>query len=106
MSTIPLDLERRLEQRWTARCLRPLEPARTPKNPPENRDQQLSAPDNSKRKTRRIEPTGIRSAPRGERETAAPTPSKKNPALNLEKGAGSLGMRRGKRHCETIHDLA
>ena len=35
-----------------------------------------------------------------------PRAPKKNPALNLEKGAGSLGMRRGKRHCETIHDLA
>jgi hypothetical protein len=70
MSTIPLDLERRLEQRCAARYLRPSEPAATPRHPPEKQDQQLAAapgsrerPVKSKRKTRRIDPAGIRSAP-------------------------------------------
>jgi hypothetical protein len=63
MSTIPLELERRLEQRCAARYLRPLEPAATPRRPPEKQDQPLAAPDKSKRKTRRTDPAGIGSAP-------------------------------------------
>jgi hypothetical protein len=63
MSAIPLDLERRLEQRWAARRFRPLEPAATPKHPPEKQDQKLAASGKGERKTHRTEPTGIRSAP-------------------------------------------
>ena len=53
MSSIPLDVERRCEQRWAsrfsaARALR--EQHRL-----EGQQQQLNAPDNSKRKTRRVE---------------------------------------------------
>ena len=53
MSSIPLDVERRCEQRWAsrfsaARALR--EQHRL-----EGQQQQLNAPDKSKRKTRRVE---------------------------------------------------
>jgi hypothetical protein len=63
MSTMPLDLQRRLEQRWAARCLRPSDPAATPKRPPERADQPLAAPGKSKRKTRRVEQAALGSDP-------------------------------------------
>jgi len=60
MSNIPLDLERRCEQRWAAR----FEAARLLREQHLlERQQQLTAPDNSKRKTRRVKAAGLRSAP-------------------------------------------
>jgi len=54
MSSIPLDLQRRFEQRWAARF-----PAAAPqKHRLERQRQQLAAPSKSKRRTRRREPSG------------------------------------------------
>jgi hypothetical protein len=63
MSIVPLDLQRRFEQRWAARFSRPLPPAAPEKHPLERHRQQFAAPGKGKRKTRRIEPAGLRSAP-------------------------------------------
>jgi len=54
MSSIPLDLERRCEQRWAARfsAARALQEQHRLER---QQHQQLTAPDNSKRKTRRVE---------------------------------------------------
>jgi hypothetical protein len=60
MSNIPLDLERRCEQRWAARFCRPAPPA-APQSQPQQ--QQLSEPAKARRKTRRIKAAGLRSAP-------------------------------------------
>jgi hypothetical protein len=59
MSNIPLDLERRCERRWAAR----FEAARALREQHrlERQQQQLTAPDNSKRKIRRAEAAGLRS---------------------------------------------
>ena len=59
MSTIPLDLERRCEQRWAAR----FEAARALREQHrlERQQQQLTASDNSKRETRRAEAAGLMS---------------------------------------------
>jgi hypothetical protein len=59
MSTVPLDLARRSEQRWAARFQRPREPAATPEHRFEKQDQQLAAPSNGKRKTARVQPVGL-----------------------------------------------
>jgi hypothetical protein len=79
MSAIPLDLERRLEQRCAARYLRPPEPAATPRHPPERQDQRPAAApgsrewlNKSKSKTRRIDPTASDLPQRGERGTEVP----------------------------------
>jgi hypothetical protein len=61
MSSIPLDLERRCEQRWAAR----FSAARTLQEQhrlERRQHQQLTAPDNSKRKTRIVESAGSTSA--------------------------------------------
>jgi hypothetical protein len=62
MSSIPLDLERRCEQRWPARfsAARALQEQHRLER---QQHQQLTAPDNSKRKTRRVESAGLTSAP-------------------------------------------
>jgi hypothetical protein len=62
MSSIPLDLERRCEQRWAARfsAARAL---REQHRLERQQQQQLTAPDNSKRKTRRAESAGLRPSP-------------------------------------------
>jgi hypothetical protein len=61
MGNIPLDVERRCEQRWTAR----FEAARALREQHclEMQQQKLTASDNSKRKTRRSKAAGLRSAP-------------------------------------------
>jgi hypothetical protein len=61
MSLIPLDLQRRFEQRWAARFCRPAPPA-APQSQPQQQ-QQLSEPAKAKRKTRRVKSAGLRSAP-------------------------------------------
>ena len=60
MSNIPLDLERRCERRWAARfsAARAL---RQQHRLERQQQQQLTAPDNSKRKTHRAEAAGLRS---------------------------------------------
>ncbi len=57
MSSIPLDLERRCEQRWAARfsAARALQEQHRLER---QQHQQLTAPDNSKRKTSRVDPAG------------------------------------------------
>jgi hypothetical protein len=58
MSNIPLDMERRCEQRWAAR----FSAARALRKQHRLEGQeQLAAPDNSKRETRRAEAAGLRS---------------------------------------------
>jgi hypothetical protein len=59
MSIIPLDVQRRCEQRWAARFCRPAPPA-APQSQPQ---QQLSEPAKAKGKTRRVKAAGLRSAP-------------------------------------------
>jgi hypothetical protein len=44
MDTVPLDLQRRCEQRWAARYRRPLEPAATSEHWLQKQGQQLTAP--------------------------------------------------------------
>ena len=60
MSSIPLDVERRFEQRWAARFCSPAEPQ---KHRLERQCEQLASPGKGKRKTRRVESTGLRPAP-------------------------------------------
>jgi hypothetical protein len=43
MDTVPLDLQRRCEQRWAARFRQPAEPAATPEHRFEKQEQQLTA---------------------------------------------------------------
>jgi len=62
MSVIPLEFQRRNEERWAARFCRP-DPSATKKQGVEGRDQQLTAPVNGQGKPDRVEPTGFRSAP-------------------------------------------
>jgi hypothetical protein len=52
MGIIPLDFQRRCEQRWAGRFLRPM--PTTPQRQFERQDQKLAAPGKAKRKTRRI----------------------------------------------------
>ena len=55
MSIIPLDLQRRCEQRWAARFSRPI-PSAAPRNQrPERENLQVAAPAQIKRTTRRVE---------------------------------------------------
>jgi len=61
MASIPLDLQKRCEQRWAARFFRP-DPI-TPKKPGPERQQQQTEPGKGKRKTHRLKPAGIRPAP-------------------------------------------
>jgi hypothetical protein len=60
MANIPLDLQRRFEQRWAARFVRPAAPKTQEL---ERQDQQQTEPGKGKRKARRIKPVGMRSAP-------------------------------------------
>ena len=63
MANIPLDFQRRFEQRWAAKFfLRP--DLNAPKTQElETRDQQQAAAGKGKRKIRRVGRAGIRSAP-------------------------------------------
>jgi hypothetical protein len=58
MSIIPLDLQRRCEQRWAARFSRPVEPVSSRKQGSERASQQIAAPGKSKR-TRGAKPAGF-----------------------------------------------
>src|SRR5262245_7946232 len=59
MSSIPLDIQRKCEQRWVARFARPVPPSA----PHEHRIQQSAPPGKTKKKTRRTKAAGLRSAP-------------------------------------------
>jgi hypothetical protein len=61
MSSIPLDLEKRCEQRWAARFSAAR--ALREQHRLERQQQQVTAPDKAKRKTRRLKAAGLRSAP-------------------------------------------
>jgi hypothetical protein len=63
MSIIPLDFQRRCEQRWAARFSRSVEPVASRKQGPERESQQIVASGEGKRKTRQVKPAGYRSAP-------------------------------------------
>jgi hypothetical protein len=52
MCDVPLDVQRKFEQRWAARFARPVPPK---KQEIEGQDQQAAASAESKRKTRRVE---------------------------------------------------
>jgi hypothetical protein len=54
MSTIPLDLQRRYEQRWAARFSRSAAPVASQRQRPERKSQQIAAPARAKEK-----PTGL-----------------------------------------------
>jgi hypothetical protein len=59
MFDIPLDLQRRFEQRWAARFVPPA-PSLAPKQHwPEKHGQQIVASIEGKRKTRRVELAGL-----------------------------------------------
>jgi hypothetical protein len=60
MSIIPLDLQRRCEQRWAARFSRSVELVASRKQGPKRGTQQIAGPNKSKRKTRRRKPAGSR----------------------------------------------
>jgi hypothetical protein len=62
MSTIPLDLERRFEQRWAARFSRPEQAAALQKHL-KVRSEPLDALLKTKGKERRVEPTDSQPAP-------------------------------------------
>src|SRR6202011_2174932 len=59
MSSIPLDLQRRFEQRWAARFFSPITSAAPQKHRLERQPQQLAALGKSKRKTRPVESAGL-----------------------------------------------
>jgi hypothetical protein len=63
MCDIPLDLQRRLEQRWAARFARPAPSVAPKKQGLEGQEQQPAASAKSKRRTRRVEAAGLRPSP-------------------------------------------
>jgi hypothetical protein len=63
MSNIPLDLQRKFEQRWAARFARPVPPSVPREHMDEKLDQQLVPPGKTKKKTRRAKAAGLKSAP-------------------------------------------
>jgi hypothetical protein len=63
MSSTPLDIQRKCEQRWATRFARPV-PSSAPHEPTDEKpDQQLAALGKAKRKTRRAKVAGLRPAP-------------------------------------------
>ena len=62
MSSISLDLERRCEQRWAARFSAARALREQYRLEGQQQQQQLTAPDNGKRKTRRVESADLKPA--------------------------------------------
>ena len=63
MSIIPLDLQRRCEQRWAARFARPI-PSVAPRNQrPARESLQIAEPAKSKEKPDQVEAAGLRPSP-------------------------------------------
>jgi hypothetical protein len=60
MCDVPRDIQRKFEQRWAARFARPVEARRPEKHQPGKQGQPLAAPLKAQRKTRRVEPAGLR----------------------------------------------
>jgi len=60
VADIPLDLQRRFEQRWAARFVRPAAPKQQEL---ERQDRRLTEPGRGTRKAPRIKLVGIRTAP-------------------------------------------
>jgi hypothetical protein len=60
MSNIPLDLQRKCDQRWATRFVRLAPSANPQRDRPEGQDQQLAKANG---KNRRVETAGLRSAP-------------------------------------------
>ncbi len=69
MSSIPLDLERRCEQRWAA-SFSAASALQEQHRLEKQQHQQLTTLDNSKSKARRVEPAGLTSVLTGRRELA------------------------------------
>jgi hypothetical protein len=63
MDTVPLDLQRKCEQRWVARYRRLAEPAANPKHRVEEQHQQPAMPSKGRRKAPRPNSTGSKYAP-------------------------------------------
>jgi hypothetical protein len=63
MASIPLDLQRRFEQRWAARFARP-NPPNTPKHQVERQDQELDTLGKAKTITHRGQASGLQTCPR------------------------------------------
>jgi hypothetical protein len=63
MSNIPLDIQRRCEQRWAARFARRVPPSAPHEHIDEKPDQQLALAGKTKKKTRRAKAAGLKSAP-------------------------------------------
>jgi hypothetical protein len=63
MSSTPLDIQRKCEQRWAARLARPVPPSAPHEHTDEKPDQQLAALGKAKKKNRRAKLVGLRPAP-------------------------------------------
>jgi hypothetical protein len=61
MSSTPLDIQRKCEQRWATRFARPVPPSAPHEHMDEKPDQQLLG--KAKKKTRRAKVVGLRPAP-------------------------------------------
>jgi hypothetical protein len=61
MSNIPLDIQRKCEQRWAARFARPVPPSAPHDHMDEKPDQQSAPSGKTKKKTRRTEAAGLMS---------------------------------------------
>jgi hypothetical protein len=59
---VPVDLQRKCEQRWAARFARPAPLAAPKGHQPESQKQQLAAPAEAKEKTGQVEAAGLGSA--------------------------------------------
>ena len=62
MCDIPLDLQRKFEQRWASRFARPVPPVAPERHSSENQPEHLAAPVEAERKTR-VEAAGLRPSP-------------------------------------------
>jgi len=63
MSIFPLHVQRKLEQRWAAKFASPVASAARKSTSLKGTGNQLSEPAKAKRKTRRVEAAGLKSAP-------------------------------------------
>jgi hypothetical protein len=61
--TVPLDVQRKCEQRWLARIAQPAPSAALQGHQPEGQNQQLAAPAKVNQKTDRVKRPARRSAP-------------------------------------------
>jgi hypothetical protein len=62
MSVVPLDFQRRCEQRWAARFARQAPEPPSQKNEHEKQDQQPDAPTEAKKEAHQPGPAGLKSA--------------------------------------------